>query len=193
MDWQRIGHVIEAKLVEVLTRLSAVLPGVVGPATLDQHRPRIVCNAHFQATLCVTYQAGQEYADLVISFRCVAESRAQSPKGPSRDVASFDVARGNDVEIAALAPLLLPPERGSVPYVEAVDAYVSLAMAFLDEHFDVIVEALGLREVEWLPPLLSDSERWERGLKPRLPGGPAPALSGAATDSTTPPPDEAAP
>ncbi|MGH2704064.1 MAG: hypothetical protein ACRDJ4_02910 [Actinomycetota bacterium] len=88
--------------------------------------------------------------DLLLSFDCRESQRGfrnpdgtlRFPEGVRRDAVGFEIARGTGETVAALEPLLLPPDRDSPEYEEAVLRYVSEAVRFMDEHLALIVDAL---------------------------------------------------
>lgn len=142
VNWDPIDLRFRPRLEQVIRTIAERHPGIDGRVE-DWRSP------YMRFNLMATFshdRTRQEHEDLIISLRC-SPSRKElwnSEKvfvfPADRDAIGLEMERGTGLTLAPLDPVLLPADRDSIAYEEAVVDYVGRAEEFLQDQMAMILD-----------------------------------------------------
>jgi hypothetical protein len=138
IDWERTEARLEKAFDAVAREVGSRFPTVTASSG-----SWATGYAHFYVGVSFMRNA---HTDVVLQFACAPnESMRPGPEAPEaigREIVRFDIERGTGEELAALDPLLLPADPKSTEYERAVTEYVKRTIVFLEEHKELVFDAL---------------------------------------------------
>ncbi len=146
MDWAAIERRLEPRYEELTRRATDSYP-----ASHPCRERGGGVNQRFCYGVSFAYdRRSQEHEDLVFWLHCaLSPTEFHNPDGSrvfpdawDRDAIGFEIVRGTGHVLAELEPELLPADRDSPEYEQAVLDYLPRTEAFLDDHVAMILGIL---------------------------------------------------
>jgi hypothetical protein len=147
MDWDPVWERLRKGFAEVIETVKQTYPAISAGAPSPHARGF----AQFEAYASFWYKPEAEAEDLILWFSCARPDRGEFwdeqgrrifPGVSDRDAVGFWIEGGKGGRIAAMDPVLLPPDRGSSEYEQAVLEFTDRVVKFMRERMDLILDAL---------------------------------------------------